>query len=757
MIVLSLLIGGCTLNNPTDLGTGPSVLRPVQGGTGLGTAVAGDVGKTIKVTDDSPLTYEFATDLNTGSGTNDWKVTSTDETGYPLSFESLTTTSTRDVFLQKSLLVGSSDNNGAEGAYGVATITTKIATPLITDTSGADTFTFNSMDGNKFAFSGVNAFTIGSGFASTTGKFNIGVSLGTLSGSALYGAGDLFVGDDATTTGSFAAPEICLANDCRTAWPSVVAGGSALGDLSDVATTTSGYGKLLVEQTNGTFDLIATSTLKVAYGDVVGTPSSFATLYNATTTLNGFSPSLYFLAANFQSSWDTAFNGTSTWAYFTTNWNTLFNATSTFGGRSATATALAANGTNCNAGSYARGVDASGNAENCTADTGSGTNDWQVTSTGTTGTALFKTSVTPTSTISVYVPQDLVIQGNTTSTGNLIVSGADGITLASDGGFNGRDTNGAEVTLLTANGSNDAHFLANVGNGNILDSAYGFFNSDVPVIMGDSCCGGGQPTSLTFNTTGDINFDGSLFIEADNLNVGIGDTTPTEAKLVVGSAGGGDIYASFASSANSEALCWDASGASLITDCTSLAKWKTNIVDLPLGLNTILQLQPRQFNWIKDGRPDLGFIAEEVALVNPLLASYSRKDTRATMTDDELIAYYNDGKVPNYDALATQLGLQKKKTLDGKKQETNAELADRAKKALVESLRSDGSKEILTDWELAGVKYEHLTALLVKGIQEQQAELDSLEARVTALETPIGGQSDGLWTRIKNFFMWLIR
>jgi len=37
-------------------------------------------------------------------------------------------------------------------------------------------------------------------------------------------------------------------------------------------------------------------------------------------------------------------------------------------GNADTATALAANGTNCSSGSYARGVDASGNAENCTAD-----------------------------------------------------------------------------------------------------------------------------------------------------------------------------------------------------------------------------------------------------------------------------------------------------------------------------------------------------------------------------------------------------
>lgn len=57
-------------------------------------------------------------------------------------------------------------------------------------------------------------------------------------------------------------------------------------------------------------------------------------------------------------------------------------------GNAATATALAANGTNCDVGQYARGMDASGNAESCTADD-TGTDDQTATEvvyTPTTGT-----------------------------------------------------------------------------------------------------------------------------------------------------------------------------------------------------------------------------------------------------------------------------------------------------------------------------------------------------------------------------------
>ena len=67
------------------------------------------------------------------------------------------------------------------------------------------------------------------------------------------------------------------------------------------------------------------------------------------------------------------------------------NATGSVSGNAATATALSANGTNCVAGTYTRGVDASGNAESCTSDTGAGINTtpltWNVAPANCTGDA----------------------------------------------------------------------------------------------------------------------------------------------------------------------------------------------------------------------------------------------------------------------------------------------------------------------------------------------------------------------------------
>lgn len=124
-----------------------------------------------------------------------------------------------------------------------------------------------------------------------------------------------------------------------------------------------------------------------------------------------------------------------------------------------------------------------------------------------------------------------------------------------------------------------------------------------------------------------------------------------------------DVSVGDLSAVGSDPLCWDGSGASLIGDCTSLSQWKNNQIDLTIGLAEILKLRPREFDWDEQhgaGRHDLGFVAEEVAAVNPLLATYR----------------------PG----------------------------------------------------LTGVKYSRMTSLLVKGMQEQQAQIEKLTARISELE-----------------------
>ncbi|MBI4118647.1 MAG: tail fiber domain-containing protein, partial [Parcubacteria group bacterium] len=163
------------------------------------------------------------------------------------------------------------------------------------------------------------------------------------------------------------------------------------------------------------------------------------------------------------------------------------------------------------------------------------------------------------------------------------------------------------------------------GSSNDTDNSNLAASIHVETNSGTWVTGANRDGEMVFSTA-----NGGTLAEAMRIdeggNVGIGDTDPTEAKLVVGAAGAGDIYATFAT-ANTEALCWDASGASLITDCTSLSQFKENVVDLSLGgLATVMQLTPREYDWIgKEAgiKHDLGFVAEEVNAVSPLLASYN--------------------------------------------------------------------------------------------------------------------------------------
>jgi len=123
--------------------------------------------------------------------------------------------------------------------------------------------------------------------------------------------------------------------------------------------------------------------------------------------------------------------------------------------------------------------------------------------------------------------------------------------------------------------------------------------------------------------------------------------------------------------AGSTQLCRNVSNE--ISTCSSSLRYKNNVANLNLGLDAIAQLRPVTFNWKDSGQADLGFVAEEVNQVTPLLTT----------------------------------------------------------------LNAQG--------QIEGVKYDRITAVLVKGMQEQQQQIvdlkaqnASLEARVTALEHATG-------------------
>lgn len=111
---------------------------------------------------------------------------------------------------------------------------------------------------------------------------------------------------------------------------------------------------------------------------------------------------------------------------------------------------------------------------------------------------------------------------------------------------------------------------------------------------------------------------------------------------------------------NTNTLCAEVGG--LIGRCSSTRARKSNIVDLTLpGVETTRRLRPVEFDWRGSGEHDLGFIAEEVAAVDPVLAGYD------------------------------------------------------------------------ADGRIASVRYSQLTAVLVKAIHEQQAEIEQLKRQIQDL------------------------
>ncbi len=122
-------------------------------------------------------------------------------------------------------------------------------------------------------------------------------------------------------------------------------------------------------------------------------------------------------------------------------------------------------------------------------------------------------------------------------------------------------------------------------------------------------------------------------------------------------------------SAGSTNLCLN--GLNQFALCSSSLRYKNDISDLTLGLDTIAKLHPVTFNWKDSGQADLGFVAEEVNQVTPLLTTLNK------------------------------------------------------------------------DGQIEGVKYDRITALLVKGIQEQQRQITDLRAQNAAQQQEIAQLKNG--------------
>jgi hypothetical protein len=106
----------------------------------------------------------------------------------------------------------------------------------------------------------------------------------------------------------------------------------------------------------------------------------------------------------------------------------------------------------------------------------------------------------------------------------------------------------------------------------------------------------------------------TIFVQP--YRVGIGTKTPA-AKLDVN----GDIRVETLGSAGTTSVCRNASNQ--LSTCSSSQRYKSGVRPLSLGMDAIEQLQPVTFNWKGLEGFDLGFIAEDVRDVDPLLVTFN--------------------------------------------------------------------------------------------------------------------------------------
>ncbi|MGH9799529.1 MAG: tail fiber domain-containing protein, partial [Blastocatellia bacterium] len=105
--------------------------------------------------------------------------------------------------------------------------------------------------------------------------------------------------------------------------------------------------------------------------------------------------------------------------------------------------------------------------------------------------------------------------------------------------------------------------------------------------------------------------------------IGAGAIVTSSNTIVLGRNNGSDrVRIPGLGVAGSQQLCRNASNE--IAACSSSLRYKTNIAPYRHGLDFIARLQPISFTWKDGGMLDLGFGAEDVAKVDPLLVIYNK-------------------------------------------------------------------------------------------------------------------------------------
>jgi hypothetical protein len=127
----------------------------------------------------------------------------------------------------------------------------------------------------------------------------------------------------------------------------------------------------------------------------------------------------------------------------------------------------------------------------------------------------------------------------------------------------------------------------------------------------------------------------------------------------------GKLVVSLVGTAGGTQLCRNISNE--IANCSSSIRYKKDIEDYAPGLDLVRRLRPVSFTWKDGGMRDVGFVAEEVAAVEPLMTTTNEKgETEGVKYDRISTALVNavNEQQTQIEEQQTQIGAQKKQIED---------------------------------------------------------------------------------------------
>ncbi len=248
--------------------------------------------------------------------------------------------------------------------------------------------------------------------------------------------------------------------------------------------------------------------------------------------------------------------------------------------------------------------------------------------------------------------------GNLTGSSNTLIGanagvGSSNLSFATALGFRALVAQSNSLVLGSINGVNSATADTNVGIGTTAPNArFHIAVNSGNTLFGDAGCPAGYTaigfgSSLSGCTNYSLSGNGANTIINRPAGGQITFREDNAVQMTILSGGavrfnGMVAIDSLNTTGGTTTLCRTTAAPYAISACTSSLRYKTNIAPFSLGLNLINKLQPITFDWKAGGMHDVGFSAEDVARVNPLLVTYNAKGEVEGVKYDRLsVAFVN--------------------------------------------------------------------------------------------------------------------